>query len=327
MSTQTVDFSNAIPMDLSDIVEATTSNRPQLVSEPVKVPTQLKNVGQRRDYQMIDPRMIDIEQDFNPRKYDLPENRAHLDGLKISIAEVGLIHPLIVRFDPVSKRATVVDGESRLRAILELIAEGHPILSEADIPCFPAPKGSDDKATRLLTALTANTGKSLSQWEQGAAFQTLYNMGMSAEKIAAKVGVTVRFVNESMELADAPAEVKQMLSERAVTPSHALKLLATAPDTAVKTLQAQVQAKRDSGQKGPVKRAKATPAVAASSVSLPSAIRKALITLLADVPASDMEAIIVDGKELNETVYVNRAKLVKLAEALANDPYFKTHSI
>jgi hypothetical protein len=34
----------------------------------------------------MDPRLIRIEKGHNPRDYRLPENRAHLDSLKVSIA-------------------------------------------------------------------------------------------------------------------------------------------------------------------------------------------------------------------------------------------------
>lgn len=320
MATQTVEFANNIPMDISSIVEATTQTRSSV--EPPKGPTALKQIGTRRDYQMIDPRLIDVEQDFNPRNYNLPENRAHLDDLKGSIGEVGLMQPLIVRFNPDTRRATLVDGECRLRAILELIAEGHPLLSQADVPCFPAPLGANDRINRIMMALTANTGKPLSQWEQGAAFQHLYNMGVSPEKIATRVGCSVRFVNESIELADAPDEVKQLLSEQAVTPSQARKVIRTADQTtAVKTLQAQVQAKRAAGNKGPVKRAKVAPT--AKPVSLCPGLIKALTSMLDDVPAADLNEIKNDdGEVLNQWVSVDRVKLLKLANFLVNDPSF-----
>jgi hypothetical protein len=83
---------------------------------------------------MIDPRLIDIEEDFNPRNFDLPENQESPEDLALeaSISEVGLIQPLIVRFNRETGRATLVDGERRLRSIRRLIAKGHPVLSEAD---------------------------------------------------------------------------------------------------------------------------------------------------------------------------------------------------
>jgi ParB-like chromosome segregation protein Spo0J len=220
-----------------------------VVPEVEKMVTSLKQVGVRRDYQMIDPRLIDIEKDFNPRRYDLPENRAHLDELKRSISEIGLIQPLIVRFNRETGRATVVDGESRLRSIMELIDEGHPILSEADIPCFPAPQGSNDEAGRLLTAITANTGKPLSKWELGGAFQRLFDFGLSPEKIMGRTGYTERFIREAMELADAPQEIKELLSAAAVTPSLALATIRANGSDAAAVLKQRVEVAKVNGQK------------------------------------------------------------------------------
>lgn len=214
-----------------------------------KLPTSLKQVGVRRDYQMIDPRLIDIETDFNPRKYNVAGNREHIDTLKRSIGEIGLIQPLVVRFNADTGRATIVDGESRLRAIMELIGENHPILSDADVPCFPAPKGANDEASRLLTAITANTGKPLYKWELGGAFQRLFDFGLSPEKIAGRTGHTERFIREAIELADAPDEVKELLSDQTVTPSLALSTLRSDPANAAATLKARVEIAKTNGQK------------------------------------------------------------------------------
>jgi len=279
------------------------------ISESPKMATTLKQVGQRRDYQMIDPRLIEVEPSFNPRNYDLPENSAHLDELKISIGEIGLIQPLIVRLNKETGRAILLDGECRLRAILELIAEGHPVLSDADVPCFPAPAGSNDEATRLLTAITANTGKPLSKWELGAAFQKLYNLGLSPEKIMARTGYSKAFIAQSMELADAPDEVKKLLSSQAVTPSLALAELRANGSAAVQNLQARAHAAHSSGQKT-AKREKSNPAPKASPkpAEAPNAkLAKTILDLFSDVPVEDL-----NDKKM-DLVYVNRVKLLKLA--------------
>src|SRR4051812_22123141 len=66
-----------------------------------------------RDMFAIPPSMICVEEGHNPRNYSLPENRAHLDELKRSIAQIGVQMPLLVRFDVPSagekKTAILVD--------------------------------------------------------------------------------------------------------------------------------------------------------------------------------------------------------------------------
>ncbi len=213
-----------------------------------KLPTSLKQLGVRRDYHMINPRLIDVEPQFNPRDYTLPENREHIDSIKKSISEIGLIQPLVVRFNRETGRATIVDGECRLRSIMELIEEGHPVLSDADVPCFPAPQGSTDEGSRLLTAITANTGKPLSKCELGGAFQRLFNFGLSPDKIAARTGYTERFIGEAIELADAPQEIKNLLSEQAITPSLALATLRAKGSEAPAVLKQRVEEAKANGQ-------------------------------------------------------------------------------
>jgi ParB-like chromosome segregation protein Spo0J len=268
-----------------------------------KIPTSLKQVGVRRDYQMIDPRLIDIETDFNPRKYDNLGNRNHIDTLKRSISEIGLIQPLTVRFNAETGRATIVDGESRLRAIMELIEEGHPILSEADVPCFPAPKGANDEASRLLTAITANTGKPLYKWELGGAFQRLFDFGLSPEKIAARTGHTERFIREAIELADAPDEVKELLSAGSITTGNAISVLRAEPASAVHTLKTQVAAKVASGAKGPVKRAKAPSAAKEESKNVSN-----LVLYAAEEMAKALDRWTEDATPAAETAVIEAHK-------------------
>ena len=51
-----------------------------------KTVERLRDLGSgRRDAIMMDPKIILIEKDHNPRQYSLKENRDHLDELKASI--------------------------------------------------------------------------------------------------------------------------------------------------------------------------------------------------------------------------------------------------
>jgi ParB-like chromosome segregation protein Spo0J len=285
-----------------------------------------------RDQLMIDPRIIIIDDGHNPRDYNLPENHAHLDALKRSIRENGTLVPLLVRFDPARKAAVLVDGESRLRANLELIAEGVEIDT---VPTVQVAGGNE--SDRLLIAITANTGKPLSKWELGGAFQRLYNHGWSHEKIATKTGYKETFIVESMELADAPDEVKQLLSSQAVTPALALSELRTNGAAAVTTLQAIATEHKATGKQGPAKRAKSKtlppakpqtandPAPAAptatgkakhapkSQVALCPEVMTALVDLMSDVALADLN----DEKLLR--VSVDKELLLKLASFMVTE--------
>lgn len=173
-----------------------------------------------RDSIWLDPRIVVIEEGHNPRNFNLPENRAHLDALKASIKVHGTLQPLLVRFESSTRQAVLVDGESRLRANLELIEEGVEIESVPTIQVT-----ATNEADRLILALTANTGKPLSQWETGMSFLKLRNFGWSDEKIAERMGQTIAFIHRSIALSDAPEEMKELLSKKAVSPALAAQLI------------------------------------------------------------------------------------------------------
>jgi ParB/RepB/Spo0J family partition protein len=280
-----------------------------------------------RDQLMIDPRIILVDDAFNPRDYTLPENHAHLDELKRSIRENGVLVPLLVRYDAARKAAVLNDGECRLRAVLELIAEGVEILT---VPTIQVSGGND--SDRLLIAITANTGKPLSKWELGNAFQRLYKFGWDEPKIATKTGYVERFIREAMELADAPDEIKQLLSAQAVTPSLALAELRANGSAAVENLQAAAVAAQSSGQKT-AKRAKSksippakprtenepapvqtAPAATSKAKHAPKAqtamcaeVMAVLVDLVSDVALSEL------NDEKVDRVLVSKELLLKLA--------------
>lgn len=211
-----------------------------------------------RDVMPIPPNAIKVDPSHNPRDYRLPENRAHLDDLKRKIkAAGGVLRPLECRWDflepgDTTKSIIVCDGECRLRATLELIDEGMEI---ASVPVMQS--DAKNEGDRLIQALMLNEGKPLSQWEMGNAFKRFVRMGWTMSKIVERTGHTQKYIAHAIEMADAPDEVKEMLSAQAVTPSHALSVLRTMESSsAVHTLKAQVAAKVASGETGPVKRAK-----------------------------------------------------------------------
>lgn len=251
----------------------------------------------------LKPTDIEIEVGHNPRDYHLPENRAHLDQLKRSIKEEGFntAFPLVVRFEktgPTTGKAVLVDGECRLRSVLELITEGEPIES---VPVIQTPGGN--QADRLLTAIMANTGKPLSKWESGKAFVRFQKYGWEPEVIAKRTGFTLRFIQEAIELADAPQEVREMLSQQAVTPSLALSVMRETGngEAGVQELKKRAEAAQAAGKK-----------TATRSQNQPINT-KALVNLVSKLIASVSEG---EG-DIFDTEYkfveVDRATMVKIA--------------
>jgi ParB/RepB/Spo0J family partition protein len=197
-----------------------------------------------RDQFILDPKTISIEDGHNPRSYNLAENQQHLNDLKASIRENGVRVPILVRYEPATKRAVLVDGECRLRATLELIAEGVEIVG---IPAIQS--DGSNPAERLLTAIVCNTGKPLSKWESGAAFIRLRRFGWDDISIAKRTGNSLRFVTEAIELSDAPDEVKAMMSEKSITPALALSEVRKNGAGAVEKLREKAVAAQKKGDK------------------------------------------------------------------------------
>jgi len=215
--------------------------------------------------------------------------------LKASIKANGTISPLWVRFDAAQKKAVLVDGERRLRANLELIAEGEEI--EA-VPCIQVPGG--EEADRLLLAIVANQNKPLSRLELGAAFQKLYRLkGWSPENIAAKSGCSVSFVSQSMELAEAPVPVREMVAAGEVNEAAAVSEVRKNGDNAVQILKERAAYNRENGL-GIVKRERA--ASPARVVNLGPEVGK----LFKDVKEDDLK------NEDFEWIEVNREVLLGL---------------
>lgn len=249
-----------------------------------------------RDQLMIDPRIIIVEKNFNPRDYRLPENRAHLDELKASIKERGTIMPLLVRFDKERSAAVLVDGECRLRANLELIDEGVDIKA---VPTIQVPGKSE--ADCLFDALIANTGKPLSQWEAGNAFNRLYNHGHSDEDIAKKTGFTLRYIKQARELADAPADVKFLLSEQAVTPSLAIAELRRSSAGAALVLRAKAEQAKASGKKT----AKKEKSKGSTMITLQTLVRSMLADVVKDkidIDSAEYDWLNIDRKKFKKLV-------------------------
>ena len=255
--------------------------------------TRLRDLRQSsRDLFLFDPNVIKIEDGHNPRNYELPENRAHLDELKDSIKEQGVLQPILVRYDKGTKEAILVDGECRLRAVLELIADGVEIVS---IPGIQV--SGTNEIERLIIAITANTGKPLSKWEAGTAFQRFVKFGMEPAAIATKLGFSLRYITDSLELADAPQAVKKLLSEQAITPSLALEHLRKNGSSAVESLKAKIAETKAKGKKSIATTERKSPGIN---------VRNLVASLLSDVTEED-----ITNTEF-EYIEVNRKRLLKL---------------
>jgi len=172
-----------------------------------------------RDMFNIDPRAIQIEGGFNVRDFSLAENIEHVARLKESIRLGGVKTPLTVRL--VNDVVYLVDGESRLRAVDELLAEGVEILS---VPCQTTDRGEND-AERAISMLDRNEGKQFNMQEQGILYKRMLGYGWNMAQIAKRAGRSATHVGNCITLLEAPSLIQQYMREGLVAPSTVAKLM------------------------------------------------------------------------------------------------------
>lgn len=167
-------------------------------------------------------REIDVN-DVIPNRY---QPREHFDeetlaALTASIAEVGVIQPIVVR-DNDEGGYELIAGERRWRAA-----------KRANLPSIPAlVRGSDDLAS-LETAVVENLHRQdLNALEEAAAYQQLIeDFDLTQDQVATRVGRSRSAVANTIRLLQLPPTVQRLVIENQISAGHARALLAT-PDRA-----------------------------------------------------------------------------------------------
>ncbi|MER7210725.1 ParB/RepB/Spo0J family partition protein [Streptosporangium sp. NPDC020072] len=151
----------------------------------------------------------------NPRQpRDIFDDQA-LDELAISIREVGLLQPVVVR--PAGEgRYELIMGERRWRAS-----------KIAELSKIPAIVRSTEEDKLLLDALIENLQREqLNPLEEAAAYrQLLDDFGATHEQLATRVGRSRSHVSNTLRLLNLPAKVQLRVSAGTVSAGHARALL------------------------------------------------------------------------------------------------------
>ncbi len=165
-------------------------------------PTGIRNVPVDR----IDP---------NPDQPRLAMDQASLDDLTASVREHGVLQPVLVR-PRGGNRYQLVAGERRWRASLA-----------ADLETIPAMVEEIDDDTALEIAIIENLQREdLSPLDEAMMYDRMIREhGYSIRRLAQKLGKDKGYLENRLRLADAPAEVKELVSVRKDTLSHAYELL------------------------------------------------------------------------------------------------------
>ncbi len=154
-----------------------------------------------------------IEQ--NPEQPRLAMNQEALDELAASIREHGVLQPILVR--PVGPNTyQLIAGERRWRAS-----------KQAGLATIPALIEEIDDDTALEISIIENLQREdISPLDEAAMFERMVSEhGYSIRKLADKLGKDKGYVENRLRLADAPDEVRELVSLRKDTLSHAYELM------------------------------------------------------------------------------------------------------
>ena len=153
-----------------------------------------------------------------------------LHELSASIREHGVLQPILVR--PLGEnRYQLIAGERRWRAT-----------REAGIATIPALVEEIDDDTALEISIIENLQREdLSPLEEATMFDRMvHEHGYSIRKLADKLGKDKGYLENRLRLADAPEEIRELVSLRKDTVSHAYELLKVHDPKKRKRLAAQV---------------------------------------------------------------------------------------
>jgi ParB family chromosome partitioning protein len=166
----------------------------------------------------------------NPSQPRMIFDEDALHELSASIKEHGVLQPILVR--PLgNNRYQLVAGERRWRAS-----------REANLATIPALVEEIDDDTALEISIIENLQREdLSPLEEATMFDRMVREhGYSIRKLAEKLGKDKGYLENRLRLADAPEEIRELVSLRKDTVSHAYELLKVQDPKKRKRLAAQV---------------------------------------------------------------------------------------
>jgi ParB/RepB/Spo0J family partition protein len=166
----------------------------------------------------------------NPENPRLSFEEGALDELAASIREHGVLQPILIR--PLGpNQFQLVAGERRWRAARVAGMDTIPALIE-DL---------DDDAALEIAIIENLQREDLSPLEEASMYEKMIrDHGYSVRKLAQKLGKDKGYLENRLRLADAPEEIRALVSVRKDTISHAYELMKVQDPKKRKRLAAQV---------------------------------------------------------------------------------------
>ncbi|HZG93344.1 MAG TPA: ParB/RepB/Spo0J family partition protein [Mycobacteriales bacterium] len=226
----------------------------------------------------------------NPRQPREHFDEEALAELVVSIREVGLLQPVVVREAP-DGRYELIMGERRLRAAREA--------GLAQIPAIVRETADDDL---LRDALLENLHRQqLNALEEAAAYsQLLDDFGATHEQLAARIGRSRSHISNTIRLMNLPPAVQRRVAAGVLSAGHARALLALADPAAQDRLAHRIVAEGLS--------VRAVEEIVATGAPAP-AVSRAASTKAAKAPAvGALEERLADRFETRVKVELGRRK-------------------
>jgi ParB family transcriptional regulator, chromosome partitioning protein len=167
----------------------------------------------------------------NPAQPRLSYDEESLTELAASIREHGVLQPILVR--PSGSKFELIAGERRWRAS-----------SMAERETIPAIVAEFDDQTALEVSIIENLQREdVSPLEEAAMFRRMTEtFGYSLRQLAQKVGKDKGYIENRLRLTDAPADVRELVSVRKDTISHAYELMKVGDERKRRRLEKRIVA-------------------------------------------------------------------------------------
>jgi ParB family chromosome partitioning protein len=167
----------------------------------------------------------------NPDQPRMTFEQSALDELSASIKEHGILQPVLLRPFGGPGRYQLIAGERRWRAA-----------KAAGLDSIPAMIEEIDDDTALEIAIIENLQREdLSPLEEATMYDRMVKEhGYSIRRLAQKLGKDKGYLENRLRLADAPEEVRELVSLRKDTLSHAYELMKVEDPKKRRRLAAQV---------------------------------------------------------------------------------------
>ncbi len=151
----------------------------------------------------------------NPNQPRLAMDKAGLDDLTASVREHGVLQPVLVR-PQAGGRYQLIAGERRWRAAIGAGQDTVPALIEE----------IDDETALEIAVIENLQREDLSPLDEALIYDKMIREhGYSIRKLAQKLGKDKGYLENRLRLADAPPEIRELVSVRKDTLSHAYELL------------------------------------------------------------------------------------------------------